>query len=139
MYRKTGRDAFVSRMAQHGISAKALATGASNWVVMTRRSLMRDYIKSGVVPDASDAWCWSMWSGYLNGEDGGLVRTWFEDGGSRAAHIHMSGHASPSDLRTFANVLNAKQVVPIHGVAWDGQAEGFSSITRLADGQALIL
>lgn len=91
----------------------------------------------GVAPNEDDAWCWSMWRGYLDNDDGILVRKWFEEGGSRAAHIHTSGHASPADLRSFAPAMNAKQLVPIHGVAWDGDTTGFSSIRRLADGEAM--
>ena len=49
----------------------------------------------GVTPNPGDAWCWSMWRGYLENEDGALVTKWFEDGGSRPDDIHTSGHASP--------------------------------------------
>jgi ribonuclease J len=80
-----------------------------------------------------------MWSGYLKNEDGVLVQTWFNDGGSRAEHIHSSGHASPSDLRAFARAMNPKQLVPVHGVAWDGNTDGFPCILRLADGETIAL
>jgi ribonuclease J len=49
-----------------------------------------------------------MWLGYLKNDDGMLVHDWFEEEGSRAAHIHTSGHGSPADLRSFAHALNAK-------------------------------
>jgi ribonuclease J len=137
MYRRTGREAFVERMAPHGMSAGKLAQTPERWVVMVRPSLIRDYAPKGVAPNADDAWCWSMWRGYLNNDDGILVRKWFEEGGSRAAHIHTSGHASPADLRSFAQAMNARQLVPIHGVAWDGDTTGFSSIRRLADGEPM--
>jgi ribonuclease J len=139
MYRRTGREAFVERMVPHGISAAKLAQTPERWVVMVRPSLIRDYVPKGIAPNADDAWCWSMWRGYLNNEDGAVVRKWFEKGGSRAAHIHTSGHASPADLRSFAQAMNAKQFVPIHGVAWDGDTTGFSSIRRLADGEPMLL
>jgi ribonuclease J len=80
-----------------------------------------------------------MWRGYLDNEDGALVRKWFDDGGSRAAHIHTSGHASPVDLRSFAQAIHAKQLVPIHGIAWDGDTTGFPCIRRLTDGEAMTL
>lgn len=139
MYRRNGRESFVERMAPHGVSAAKLAQTAERWVIMVRPSLMRDYVPNGVAPDADDAWCWSMWPGYLNNDDGLLVRRWFEEGGSRAAHIHTSGHASPADLRSFARAMNARQLVPIHGVAWDGDTTGFSSIRRLADGEPMTI
>jgi ribonuclease J len=139
MYRRTGREAFVERMAQHGISAGKLSETPAKWVPMVRPSLIRDYAPKGIMPNPEDAWCWSMWQGYLNNEDGALVRKWFEDGGSRAIHIHTSGHASPADLRSFAQAVDAKHLVPIHGFAWDGDTQGFGSIRRLADGEPMVL
>jgi ribonuclease J len=139
MYRRTGREAFVEKMVPHGISAAKLAETPEKWVVMARPSLIRDYTPKGVTPNPDDAWCWSMWRGYLGNEDGALVSKWFKDGGSRASHIHTSGHASPTVLRSFAHAMNAKQLVPIHGAAWDGDTTGFPSITRLADGESMTL
>jgi ribonuclease J len=139
MYRRTGREPFVERMVPHGISTGKLAQTSERCVVMVRPSLIRDYASNGVVPNADDLWCWSMWRGYLDNDDGKLVRKWFEDGGSRAAHIHTSGHASPVDLRSFAHAMNAETLVPIHGVAWDGDTTGFSSIRRLADGEPMMV
>jgi ribonuclease J len=139
MYRRTGRKALVEQMVPHGISAAKLAETPERWVVMVRPSLIRDYVPKGVTPNADDVWCWSMWRGYLGNADGALVSKWFKDGGSRADHIHTSGHASPAVLRSFAHAMNAKQLVPIHGAAWDGDTTGFPSIRRLADGESMTL
>jgi ribonuclease J len=87
------------------------------WAVMVRPSLMRDYARSGVEPSATDARSWFMWRGYLMNDDGRLVHKWLDDGGSRAAHIHTSGHVSPVDLRAFAKSMQPLWLVPIHGVA----------------------
>ena len=139
MYRRKGREAFVEQMVPHGISAAKLAKTPERWVAMVRPSLIRDYVRNGVTPNPDDAWCWSMWRGYLGNEDGALVSKWFKDGGSRANHIHTSGHASPAVLRSFAHAMKAKQLVPIHGAAWDGDTTGFPSIRRLADGESMTL
>ncbi len=80
-----------------------------------------------------------MWNGYLKNEDGACVQTWFVAGGARANHIHTSGHASPDDLRKFAQSMRAKSLVPIHGIAWDGNTDGFPSIKRLRNGEALAI
>jgi ribonuclease J len=80
-----------------------------------------------------------MWRGYLKNEDGAFVQGWFDDGGSRSEHIHTSGHASPSDLKAFARAIGARQLVPIHGMAWDGDTDGFASIRRLTDGELMAL
>ena len=139
MYRRKGNEAFVERMVPFGISAKKLNATQEKWVVMVRPSLMRDYARNGVEPNADDAWSWSMWRGYLGNKDGALVSKWFQDGGSRASHIHTSGHASPDVLRSFAHTMNAEQLVPIHGAAWDGDTTGFPSVRRLADGETMTL
>lgn len=139
LYRNAGREDFVERMVKNGIAARNLAETPERWVIMTRPSLIRDYAPNGVTPNQSDAWCWSMWRGYLANEDGIGVKKWFEAGGARAAHIHTSGHASPADLRAFAQAMNAKYFIPIHGVAWDGDTEGFPVACRLADGEQMTL
>src|ERR1051326_5503066 len=126
-------------MVPCGISAAELAEKSSRWVVMTRTSLIRDYVSKGISPNGDDAWCWSMWRGYLEKDDGIRLRKWLEEGGSRAAHIHTSGHASPADLRSFAQAMSAKHLVPIHGASWDGDTSGFPCIRRLADGEPMML
>jgi ribonuclease J len=139
MYEKTGREDFVKRMLPYGISARALVEDPSNWVVMTRKSLLRDFEKSGVLPTPADAWSWSLWRGYLDEGDGVMLREWFESRNCPACHIHTSGHASPGDLREFASCINAKLLIPVHGVAWDEERVGFSNILRLADGKPVNL
>ena len=139
MYKQTGREAFIQRMAKNGIAARALNDNRNRWVVMTRPSLIRDYVHNNVSPDTDDAWSWGLWSGYLKNDDGMKIQQWFDNAGSRAAHIHTSGHASPDDLRLFANSMKAKTMVPIHGLAWDDAATGFPHITRLQDNEPLIL
>lgn len=140
MYRNTGREAFVSRMAKHGIAADKLAETPSQWVVMVRPSLMRDYEAKGVSPTPQDAWSWSMWHGYLANEEGRKVQSWFDVGQCPARHIHTSGHASPTDLLHFADAMAAKAFIPIHGQAWDGEAAtAFPNFRRLHDGVPLVL
>lgn len=139
MYRRTGRESFVQRMVPYGISASRLAETRSKWVVMVRPSLIRDYVRKGIVPTVDDAWSWSMWRGYLKNKDGAFVHKWFTDAGCRDVHLHTSGHASPTDLKAFARAMNPLRLVPIHGVAWDGDTEGFGSIARLNDGEPMPL
>ena len=136
MYKRKGMPEFVDQMASggRGISARALENTPEKWVVMLRDSLMRDYQKSGVMPTAQDAWCWSMWKGYLDAS-GASVMEWLTD--ARARHIHTSGHASPDDLRRFSLAAGAKHLVPIHSFTWDENTEGFPPIRRLRDGETL--
>ena len=137
LYESKGRGDFVSRMARHGISAVALNDCPEKWAVMIRPSLMGDFTAKGVKPNSDDAWSYSQWRGYLDQPDGVTLRQWFDEGRSRAAHLHTSGHASTADLKAFAAAIAPKALVPIHGVAWDTDREGFGDVVRLRDGEPL--
>jgi ribonuclease J len=139
MYRRRGDEAFVHQMVANGISAKKLEQDRSKWVVMVRPSLARDYERAGVIPTSEDAWSYSQWSGYLSAPDGQALQAWFERGAAKARHIHTSGHASSDDLRAFAGAIRPKWLVPIHGVAWDEEREGFPPVKRLKDGEPLLV
>ena len=134
-----GREDFVGRMARHGISAARLAETANKWVVMIRPSLIRDLTSKGVIPISEDAWSYSQWLGYLKQPDGIALKSWFDGAGAKAAHLHTSGHASIADLKAFAAAMKPKVLIPIHGIAWDRQSDGFSNITRLRDGEPLLI
>jgi ribonuclease J len=135
IYGYKGRDAFVQEMAAHGIPARRLAEDPAKWTIMLRPSLIDDFENNGVLPSTSDAWSWSMWSGYLKNEVGQRTATWLKHGGARHEHVHTSGHASPGQLKAFANAIRPRWMVPIHGLAWDDAVEGFPPIRRLRDGE----
>lgn len=134
-YRAQGRGDFINRMLPNAISAKALVGG--NQIVMLRRALIIDYARAGVEPNAQDAFNFSMWRGYLNDPYHAKPRDWCAAGGAEIAHIHTSGHASPADLRAFAEAIAPKAIVPVHGVKWDEEAAGFASVRRLADNEPM--
>ncbi|WP_313196576.1 MBL fold metallo-hydrolase [Shinella zoogloeoides] len=139
MYRKTGREHLVERYARNGIAARGLNETPGRWVCMFRSSLVADLERNEVIPTSDDAWSWSMWKGYLTEDDGRLASNWFTSGGARSAHIHTSGHASPTDLREFAKAMRPRRIVPVHGIAWDAELSGFPPITRLMDGQSMVI
>ena len=136
-YRERGRGDFIERMVPHGISAKALVGG--NQIAMLRRALIRDYSRAGVVPSANDAFNFSMWRGYLNDSYHADPHDWCSAAGAEIAHIHTSGHASPADLRAFAASIAPKAIVPVHGVKWDEESAGFTSVRRLADNEPMVI
>ena len=134
-YKTQGRESFVERMVPFGISARKLE--GSNYVVMLRNGLLRDYKASGVVPTQDDAFNFSMWRGYLKDPYYASTYEWFKNAGAKIEFIHSSGHASPDDLRAFALAIKPKCVVPIHGENWDTESDGFGTIRRLADGEMM--
>jgi ribonuclease J len=139
LYKAKGRADFVDRMAAQGISAARLTENMDKWVIMIRPSLMRDMAPKGVTPTPDDAWSYSQWRGYLKQADGMALKSWFDEGGSRETHVHTSGHASVADLKAFAAAMKPRMLVPIHGVAWDGDVDGFFNIVRLRNGEPLVI
>ncbi len=136
-YGRHGREDFIERMARFGIAARNLTGGRH--VIMLRRALIPDYEMAGVVPNADDAYNFSMWTGYLSEPYHSASLEWCQAGGSEVAYIHTSGHASPADLRAFTKALQPRAVIPVHGQAWDDNAEGFGDVKRLADGEQYVI
>jgi len=136
-YRRLGMEDFIERMVPYGISAKKLVGGRH--VAMLRRALIADYQRSGVVPTADDAFNFSMWRGYLSEPDVAEVLEWCQARGAEVAYIHTSGHASPADLRAFAAAIRPRVTVPVHGVKWDEELQGFGTIRRLADAEMMVV
>lgn len=100
LYESKGRGDFVERMAAHGVSAARLAENTEKWVIMIRPSLMRDMVPKGVTPTPDDAWSYSQWRGYLQQPDGIALKSWFDKGGAKAAHIHTAMLRSPISRRS---------------------------------------
>jgi ribonuclease J len=136
-YRQQGRQDFIERVVPFGISAKRLEVG--RYVVMLRRTLMRDYQRAGIVPTVDDAFNFSMWRGYLSDPYHTEALEWCRAAGAEIAFIHTSGHASPADLRAFAAAVRPRTVVPVHGIKWDEEAWGFGTIRRLDDAETMLV
>jgi ribonuclease J len=136
-YQRQGREDFIARMAQHGISARQLSEG--RYVAMLRRGLINDYRRAGIAPSVDGAFNFSMWRGYLSEPYHTEALEWCRAAGAEIAYIHTSGHASPADLRAFAVAIKPKWVVPVHGVKWDEEAIGFGTICRLGDGETMVV
>lgn len=139
---RMNRPDFVTTVATsgHAMGAAGLnATDMRNAVVMLRPSLLKDYLHKGVVLDKSDAWVFSMWSGYLEKPEYQDVRSQFESAGAPVTQIHTSGHASAPDLSAFARAIAPRHLVPIHSFTWDAHLAQFDNVLRLHDGEAFVV
>jgi ribonuclease J len=136
-YQRVGRKDFIEKMVLHGTSAKRLVSG--RYVVMARSGLLGDYQRAGLTPTSDDAFNFSMWRGYESDPDMKEMFDWFKAGGGEIAYIHTSGHASAADLRAFAAAIRPKVTVPVHGVKWDEESQGFGTIRRLADAEPMLI
>jgi len=135
-----GRDSLIASIkAKHAdLLVEDLVPEPSKWVVMFRNAMTQSYEEGGIIPTSDDAWCWSMWSGYLKNDSGKKTQEWFDKHHCPAKHLHTSGHASVADLRAVANAINAKQVIPVHGTDWAGETD-IPNLRHLKNGEPLCL
>lgn len=134
---RLNRPEFFERCCRSGqaFGAAEIESGPPNKAVMLRPSLLRDYFQKGLTLTKDDCWIFSMWSGYLEGDDYQKVRNAFAAVGAQFEKIHTSGHASRTDLQDFASSINAKHLIPIHSFDWDNHVDDFANVTRLRDGE----
>ncbi len=80
---------------------------------------------------------YSQWRGYLEKDSADARR--FKDFVSKydldLEHVHTSGHATVEALKTFANALNPKVLVPIHTFKKDKYPDLFNNVKILNDGE----
>jgi ribonuclease J len=139
MKQRLGEQNIVEYLKKYNaaMSAKALATDPARWVIMARGSLLDGYAAKGVIPNAQDVWVWSMWKGYLEQESSQAMCEFFAP--CRKEYIHSSGHASPDVLRTFAEAMQPKMLIPVHGEALSNNGSSFQNIYIVRDGTWLTL
>ena len=136
---RLGEPGLVEYLQRHraAMSADKLLTTPPKWVVMARSSLVDDYREKGVVPTEDDTWVWSMWNGYLEQESTLLMRDFFAP--CQKAYIHSSGHASLEVLQKFADAMQPKMLIPVHGEAWEEHQAAFANLHTLQNGQTITL
>lgn len=123
----------LKKHAQHRIYADGLRGMAHQAVLLFRPLHMRDLEASGVLEGATFAY--SQWQGYLEESSSAYWQGWLRQHGIPTRYIHTSGHASPSDLRRFANALAPKRLVPIHSFAPEKYPRQFENVISFPDGE----
>lgn len=139
LYGRQGRDSFVSEMATSPFATSRSRLVGDRAIIMTRDSMLDDFERAGLRFTSEDAYVFSNWSGYLDVEDpkSGWARA--QKGGAKTLKLHTSGHAAPADLLRFAQAMNPKAIVPVHGVSWDDPGLPFNAVRRLADGERWLI
>jgi len=57
--------------------------------------------------------------------------------GIEIEHVHTSGHATIEDLKTFADAINPKTLIPIHTFYANNYKDLFNNVKVLKDGEVL--
>jgi len=102
-------------------------------VLLFRPLHMRDPEKANLLKDA--VYIYSMWEGYWEQDSNLYLREWLVKHNIQKQSIHTSGHASPSDLKRFAEALVPSRIVPIHTFVPEKYGELFDNVELNADGE----
>lgn len=121
----------LSEHSTNRIYLEHLKKIGGNSVILFRPLMRHDLDEADCLDKAS--YIYSQWAGYL--EQGAYASTeeWLRTLGIEMRHIHTSGHASPGDLKRFAEALAPRALVPIHSFAADKYSELFSNVVHRQD------
>ena len=102
--------------------------------VMLFRSLHCSDLERGNCLEGA-TYTFSQWEGYWEKESFNQLREWLARNTIPEYHIHTSGHASISDLKTLAAAINPKTVTPIHTFFPEQYKELFSNVAIHPDNE----
>jgi ribonuclease J len=63
------------------------------------------------------------------------IAAWLKQHGIGITQIHTSGHASPKDLKRFAEALAPRALIPIHSFATEKYGDLFPNVVYRDDGE----
>jgi len=137
LVKRLGEPQFVEELKSHwaAMRVQTLTKNPARWVIMARGSLLKDYAAKGVIPNERDVWVWSMWPGYLEKESYRPMHEFFAP--CRQERIHSSGHAPPDLLKRFAEAMQPKVLIPVHGEAWESWKDQFTNCSIIDNGQSV--
>lgn len=123
----------LEKHSKNRIFAEDIAKRPSNFVMLFRPLMMSDLENAQCLTGAG--FVYSQWEGYLENGSYAEMEAWLAKHSIAMAHIHTSGHASPVDLKRFAEALAPKALVPIHSFSPERYAELFANVVYREDGE----
>jgi ribonuclease J len=106
---------------------------SSNSVMLFRPSMFKDLEEVGCLDQAGLVY--SLWEGYLKMNQQKSFLEKLNKYKINIKLIHTSGHASVPDLKTFANAIRAKKLVPIHSFETNQYPDIFNNVDLKQDGE----
>ena len=133
---KIKRNAWFDLLKQHSrnrIFREKIHESPEKYTLLFRPLYQGDLTRGECLEGAS--YIYSQWEGYWDRGEYDDVKTWLEKHKINKLSIHTSGHASPVDLKRFADAMNPKKVVPIHTFHPEKYSELFPNVEYHADGK----
>lgn len=131
--KKNGWFPLLKQHSANRIYQEQLKEIGRNAVILFRPLMRPDLDDAGCLDRAS--YIYSQWAGYLEQGTYATTEAWLKTLGIELRHIHTSGHASPKDLKRFAEALAPRALIPIHSFATEKYIELFNSVVYRQDGE----
>ncbi|MEI7526118.1 MAG: MBL fold metallo-hydrolase [Mariniphaga sp.] len=123
----------LKQHVKNRIFLNTLKSISNKSVLLFRPLHMQDLEKANLLIDS--VYVYSQWEGYWERESNGYLRDWLLKHTIPKLSIHTSGHASPSDLKHFAEAISPLRMVPIHTFMPEKYQELFSNVELHTDGE----
>ena len=123
----------LDRHKKNRVFPEHLAEEASRSVLLFRKIHQKDLEVHDALKGARIFY--SLWEGYLKQTSGLELQAWADAHGIPLQLLHTSGHASPADLKRFAEALDPKVLVPIHSFKPESYGELFPRVEAHGDGE----
>ena len=123
----------LKRHLKNRIFISNLQSISNSSVLLFRPLHMLDLENADLLKSA--LYIYSQWEGYWEKEENEYLRDWIEKYKIPKISIHTSGHASPSDLKRFAEALAPARIVPIHTFMPEKFPELFGNVELHDDGE----
>ena len=99
------------------------------------KKIAEKLVKEKSLEDAK--FVFSMWSGYLEMDN--RYCDFCEKYKATLTKVHVSGHAYLDDLKSLADALKPKKLIPIHTLSDDDFEKQFENVVRIEDGESLVI
>lgn len=110
-----------------------LQEAATQSVLLFRPLHMPDLEKAQLLMNSS--YIYSLWEGYWEQDSYYSLREWISKNNIQRFSIHTSGHASPADIKRFAEALKPSKIVPIHTFVPERYKDIFDNVQIFNDGE----
>lgn len=133
---KLGRE-ILFEFSSYKITREEVSVKRKDIVMLVKPSMKRDIEK--IESTINGVFIFSLWNGYMQEQKSKTFLTTFRDKGFSFKHIHTSGHADISTLKSMVHAIKPKYLVPIHTFNGDHFKDIFTSVDihQVTDGEAI--
>lgn len=132
-----GRQDFLYAAARSRIREDEIIAHADRMVMLAKLNRLFPIIPGKLPSVTGLELVWSMWKGYLSGDD--PVSNFARQNDLQLRYVHTSGHATVPDLQRLAGSIRPKILIPIHTFQPERFPDLFENVLSIGDGDVVAL